>query len=136
MPDPSTHTNIAAPIVGGVVSTIVSRLFDIEIDVLFVAFIGAWIGVALRDAVPEFSSKTQAFVRFGKTLGVIVTGTLGSAWSIPIILSVWPDVAKKSLAALTGFVLVYFYPQIIDLIKFALNVAKGVIERLGGKVGQ
>lgn len=136
MPDPSTHANIAAPIAGGVISTIVSRLFDIEIEVLFVAFIGAWIGIALRDAVPVFANKIQALIHFCKTLGIIVAGTVGSAWSIPIILSVWPEVAKKSLAAFTGFGLVYFYPQIIDLIKFALNVAKGMIERLGGKVGQ
>ncbi len=136
MPDAVTHTQLAAPLLGGAISALVARFFDIEPDVLLIAFIGAWIGVALRDSAPVFNSKLQAAFHFLKTLGIVIAGTLAAAWSVPIILYYWPDIAIKSLAAISGFVLVYFYVQIIELLGFGFTIAHGIIARLGGKVGE
>jgi len=137
MPDPTTHTQVAAPLVGGVISSLIAMLFDIEADILLVAFIGAWVGIALRDAVPEFSSKLAAMLHFFKTLGVVILGTISAAYCIPVILKHAPDIAtQRSVAAFTGFGLVYFYAQIMELLKFSFGMLKGIVSRMGGKVGE
>ena len=137
MPDLTTHTQIAAPLVGGVISSLIAMIFDIEADILLVAFIGAWVGIALRDAVPDFNSKFSAILHFLKTLGVVIVGTISAAYCIPVILKHAPDIAtQRSVAAFTGFGLVYFYAQIMDLLKFCFGLLKAIITRMAGKVGE
>jgi hypothetical protein len=96
---------------------------------------GAWIGIALRDPVPDLLTKVQAVMFFLRTLVVVLIGTIAAAYLIPIILQQLPDQAVKSIAAFTGFGLVYFYHQIIELMRLGFTEAKGIITRLFGKVG-
>ena len=116
MPDPVTHA-VAAPLTGGVISTFIAIMWGIEPNALIAAFVGAWIGTALL----ESSS-------FRKSLTLVIIGTVAAAYLIPLVLKLWPEYSQLSLAAIVGFVVVYFHRQVLDLISDALK-------RLFGKVG-
>lgn len=126
MSDPITHSSVL-PIASGGLSFLLARFFDIPPDMLFVAFLGAWIGIALRDALPVFSDKYIAVFYFLKTLGIIIAGTIIAAWLIPEILKKFPDVAQKTIAGGTGFLLVYFYKHIIHVIVFCFELFEKVL---------
>lgn len=114
MPDLNTHIESTALAAGGVISTFFTLLFDINPDALLVAFIGCWIGIAARAAVPATESHRTAIVRFLWTLGVVVICTMATAWLIPIALKFFPDMAQKSVAAVIGFCVVKWQSEIFD----------------------
>jgi hypothetical protein len=116
MPDPVTHI-VAAPVAGGLISTFIALMWGIEPNALIAAFVGTWIGVALL----ESSS-------FKKSIVLVTIGTVAAAYLIPIAFTVWPEYSKLSVAAIVGFVVVYFHQLVLDLIKDA-------VKRLFGKVG-
>lgn len=116
MPDPVTHA-VVAPMTGGIISTFIAIMWGIEPNALIAAFVGTWIAVALL----ESSS-------FKKSISLVTLGTVSAAYVIPIAFAVWPEHSKLSVAAMVGFVVVYFHPLVLDLIKDA-------VKRLFGKVG-
>lgn len=116
MPDPVTHA-VAAPITGGLISTFIAIVWGIEPNALIAAFVGTWIATALL----ESSS-------FKKSISLVTIGTVAAAYVIPIAFTVWPEYSKLSVAAIVGFLLVYFHQLVLDLFKDALK-------RLFGKVG-
>lgn len=118
MPDPVTHTQVAAPVFGGALSAAISVIFGIHATAFVAAFIGAWIGAALLPAMS-----------FKKTLINIIVGTVATAYIVPIVFNLWPNFSQVSLAALAGFLLVHFHEFILQLFKDALT-------RLFGKVGR
>lgn len=126
----------AAPVTTVVFSVIITNLFDLHPYVVLMAFIGAWIGIALRDAVPDFATKQAAIKHFCKTLAIVVIATILTAWAIPIILKWQPGIAQKSVAGFTSLLLVYFYAEIIDFIKFLFGLAKKALTFKFGNGGQ
>lgn len=132
MPDLDNHMNTLPPLAGGIGSTLFMQLFDLRPEVVLMAFIGAWIGIALKDAIPDFPDRKSAVIYFLKTLFIVFAGTVFSAWAIPVILKFYPDIAQKSVAGFTGFMLVYFYTQLIDLGKFLFELCKRVLSLKAG----
>lgn len=116
MPDPVTHA-VVAPMTGGIISTFIAIMWGIEPNTLIAAFVGTWIATALL----ESSS-------FKRSIILVIIGTVAAAYLIPIAFTVWPEYSKLSVAAIVGFVVVYFHQLVLDLIKDA-------VKRLFGKVG-
>lgn len=128
MPDIETHLNVTIPIVTGVsVATIVGFLFDIEPAVLLAVFIGSWIGVAALPSIPT-KTKRELFIRFHVTLILVLVCTFTSAYLVPIIFKVFPELAQKTIGAITGFGIVRFNKKIMDL-------CEPLLERLMNKIG-
>jgi len=116
MPDPVTHA-VAAPAAGGLISTFIAYMWGIEPNALIAAFFGTSIALALLESTS-----------FKKGISLVTIGTVATAYLIPIAFKVWPEYSQLSLAAIAGFIVVYFYRLVLDLSKDALK-------RLFGKVG-
>lgn len=116
MPDPVTHA-VGAPLAGGAASTIIALIFGIEPTALFAAFVGTWIATAMLESGT-----------FKRSLTLVIIGTVAAGYSVPVAFSLWPEFSRVSLAAIVGFVLVYFHKEVLD-------AAKEALKRLFGKVG-
>lgn len=128
MPDPITHTKIVAPVVGGSASWFLGFAFDISRELVAIVFIGCFIGLLFRDAIPDFTSKLEALKHFMKTLLVLIAATVVTAWVAQEFISRYPNISAKTIAGLTGFIFIYFQATIA-------NASKAAIVRLFGKVG-
>lgn len=116
MADITTHA-VVAPAIGGIIAAAIGAIFHITPDVLFAAFIGAFIGTVLLETLT-----------FGRAISAIIIGTVFVGYAIPIVHSLWPNFAPVSLAFLSGFVIVYFHVLVLKLIS-------DVVKRVFAKVG-
>lgn len=92
--------NIAIAFIG-VMAAAIGHLFDVPPATLWVAAIGSALGVA-------FSKEASLIWAFF----LIVVGTMATGWAVPFFLKLAPDMAQKSVAAVTSFTFIYFRVQI------------------------
>ena len=128
MQDIGVHEKITAPAASGLLSWLFGALFDFPPDLIFVAFVGCFIGFLLRDKIPELESKLSTALHFIKTLAMLLVATILTSWVAFLLVGYWPTVSQKTITGLTGCCLVYFQPVILTAVKAA-------IERVIGKVG-
>lgn len=128
MQDIGVHEKITAPAASGLLSWLFGTLFDFPPGLIFVAFVGCFIGFLLRDKIPELESKLATALHFIKTLVMLLVATILTSWVAFLLVGYWPTVSQKTITGLTGCCLVYFQPVILTAVKAA-------IERVIGKVG-
>lgn len=97
------HDNIDnfAIAIFGFMAAAIGHLFDVPPATLWVAAIGSALGVAFS----KEASLTWAFF-------LIVVGTMATGWAVPFFLKLAPDMAQKSVAAVTSFTFIYFRVQL------------------------
>ncbi|HYN54408.1 MAG TPA: hypothetical protein VES38_06860 [Methylotenera sp.] len=134
MADPAEHIAEVAPVAAGFISIFITQVFDLPPMVVLMAFVGAWIGIALRDAIPEFTSRVTAVKHFFKTLFIVLSATIIAAWLMPLLLKYFPDLAQKSAAGGAGFMLVYFYPRLQEFGNFLFDVAKDFVRDIAKRI--
>jgi hypothetical protein len=87
MPEPTTHT-AAAMALSGVGAGTVGALFGIDQIALFWAFLGA---VCWQAIYPQILGMKNIAAAAAKAIASTVTGTFGSAYTIPLLVWLTPE---------------------------------------------
>jgi hypothetical protein len=114
------ETGVIPAVVGGGSSSLFIQYFGLQPEVLLMAAIGSFIGVMMRNAVPEFDNNRKAFGYFCRVLAIVFAGTIMAAWVVPLAMHYQPDLAQNSVAGIIAFLVVYFSEEILQGLKYVI----------------
>lgn len=113
MPDPITHTSIAAAATG-TFSAVLAFVFDVPAPVVFASFAGACFAVAMSPSLPLF-----------RVIVMILMGTIAASYVTPMALHFFGAYPQRGAAFVLAFILLYFRDD-------GLNRIKALIANIGG----